>query len=169
MIGSSPDAFLHAAAHLRRVAVVDVREAHELELAAYPPAYLVLAERRVLSQRQRHVLADRERIEERGALEEHTKAHAHLKKLFTAEPGDVLPLEEYLPGVGDDEAGDVLEHDALAAAAAADDDERLPPRDVEIEVLEHGRAVEGLGHAAEPHDMFVCPALHARLLTTARR
>ena len=65
---------------------------------------------------------------------------------FMIEPGEMRArLAEYLAGVGFDLTGNELHQRGLARAVASEQAHALAGIDLEIHVVEHGRATEGMG------------------------
>ena len=72
-----------------------------------------------------------------------------LQQLAFVHPGDVLAVNVDFAGVGGDEADQVLEQNALAAAAHADDGDRLPFLDGEIHAVQDAEGAEALLQIAD--------------------
>ena len=96
-----------------------------------------LVERRVLAQRKGEVLVDRERVEERAALEHHPELLADAVQLTLGEARDVLTGDEDVPRLRADEPADQAQDRALARAAAAEDHRHLARRERAREAAEH--------------------------------
>ena len=90
----------------------------------------------MLLQRERHVLADRQRVEERPLLEDvaHPPAQLHQRVLAQVRDGPTQHLD--LAAVGPQQTVDVLEEDGLPFARAAEDDDGLAGRDLEADAVE---------------------------------
>ena len=80
-------AFLHAAAHLRRVLVAHVLEAYLVEPLAHLAGDGILGEAGPLPQRKRHVVEDRHGVQQGGALEQEAELLADLVQGFLAPGG----------------------------------------------------------------------------------
>ena len=87
----------------------------------------------VLVQPVGDVGADRDRVEERRALEQHADALAHLAELARPSSWRCLRRGRGSARVDLEQADQHLEHDALADARAADDGQRLARANIEIE------------------------------------
>jgi hypothetical protein len=79
----------------------------------------------VPAQPERHVFRDRHRIEQRRALKHHAEFPAHAQQLAFVHRHDVLAVNQHLARVRLQQADEVLEQNAFAAAAAPDDDDRF--------------------------------------------
>ena len=88
-------------------------------------------------------------IEQGGALEQHAELAAHAQQLPLVHRDDVFALDEHLPGVGLEQADQVLEQHALAAAAAANDDDRLALLNPEAHAVQDGMGAEALLQIAD--------------------
>ena len=60
----------------------------------------------------------------------------HAKQLAFIHRHDVLALDEHLPGIGLEQADQVLEQNALPAAAAADNHDRFALLDAQVHSLQ---------------------------------
>src|SRR6185436_13197613 len=131
------NALLHAARERGGLHVLDALEPDPGQPLGDATMDLVIADPQVLAHRQRDVLADGERIEQRSALEQHAEAPAHAVQLGLVQVCDVLAVHDDAALVRVHEADDVLQEHALPAAAAAQDHGREAGRQLEEEVLEH--------------------------------
>ena len=95
---------------------------------------------------ERHILRNVERIEERGALEEHSEHAPHAQHLAFVEMRDVLPVDEHGPRIGRQQADQVLEQDALSATAAANDDDGLTGFNPQIHTAQNLLCTEAFLH-----------------------
>ena len=155
-----PDALLHAARELRGEEPQHLgAEADEPEVPRDALGDLALAEARVLAQRVRHVLVDRERVEERRALEDVAHPPPHRQEFLLAEPLDAPAEHPDLPGVRADQARDQAEQHRLARTAAAHHDQRLTPHERERHAAEHLARIERPPYAHELDDRIrhACP------------
>jgi hypothetical protein len=98
----------------------------------------------VLAQRERDVLSDVHRVEQRGPLEHHPELGAEHVELLTPQGRDVLPVDEHAPPIRREQPDDVLHQHRLAAARAAEDHRRRPRGEVEVDALQHGVVAEAL-------------------------
>src|SRR5262249_24133000 len=142
-------ALAHAARDLRRELALDVAELHLLEDAAHRALDLGRCPLVVLAKAQRDVLADGERAEEGGALEDHRDPERLL-------PGGQrqVALERHVadddaPAVRSLQPDDLAEQDRLALTALADDGEQLARPDLEVDAGEHLLGVVALADAFE--------------------
>ena len=96
-----PGALPHAAREVRRHLVVLALEPDLREQVLRARADLVVRQCGVPAQRERHVLADRDRVEQRGVLEEKPDALAHSRERRAPfSRRDVLAFDQHLPRVG---------------------------------------------------------------------
>src|SRR3569833_1037459 len=131
------DALVHTPRQLGGIAMLDVREIHELEGLVYARFDLLLRELLLLAQAHRDVLADGERVEQRGELKHIADTRTQLIELAPRQMRHVETVDEDLPRIRLEQSDDVLDRDRLARARVADDHHRLAFDDVEREALEH--------------------------------
>src|SRR5262245_22161340 len=143
------DALAHAARELGGQLLLGAREADALEALAHALAHPLLRPAHVLADRVRDVLVDRERVEQRGALEHHPEVAAQRHPVVLGQAAHVAAEHGDLPGVAAQQPDHVLQTDRLSRARAAEDGEGLALRDAEVEAAQHGLLAERLPHAAE--------------------
>ena len=114
------DALLHAAREIGRAHRLGPRQPDRLEALGDARAHLGLGPVVVLVEAIGDVLADRHRVEQRGALEQHRRLAPHLAQLALLELGDVDAADEDAPGVDPVQPDDQLEQHALADARRAE-------------------------------------------------
>ena len=112
---------------------LDAGQVDEVERLVDALRDLALGQLLLLAQPHRDVLADGERVEQRGELEDVADARAQRVELAARQLGHVEAVDQDLAGVGLEQADDVLDRDGLAGARVADDDHRLALGDVEGE------------------------------------
>jgi dTDP-glucose 4,6-dehydratase len=141
------DALAHAARKLAGEAILGALEPQDGQLLQHALADLLGAQPRVLSQRKRHVVHHRQRVEQRGVLKHHAELLAHGVHRPLAERHDVLTVHV------DRAAGRLVEADqqpqerGLAGAGTADHDGDLTAPDGEVHVPERDEIAETLGDA----------------------
>ena len=118
----------------------------------------------MLAQRQRHVLEDRHRIEQRAALEQHPDARPRAEELALGEPRHVLAGHVDAAALGPREAADQAQHRGLARAAAAEHHGDLGAHEAAGEAVEDAPLPAPQMDAVEPDPEVVRgPAVHALL------
>ena len=132
-----PDALAHPSREGCGLHLLDLLEPHPLETLDHPPLDRLLVEVGVLAQRQRHVLPDRHRVEQRRTLEHHAELLPDLVELALLAPHDLLPVHLDRSLVGHHQPQDVLEQDALPGAARADDHDALAGAHLEIDAVQN--------------------------------
>ena len=137
------DALAHAARQLGGKAIVDAGQVDEVERLVDARRDLALVELALLAQSHGDVLADGERVEQRGELEDVADARAQRVQLAPRQLGHVEAVDPDLARVGLEQSDDVLDRDRLSGARVADDDHRLALGDVEGEALEDALGAEG--------------------------
>jgi hypothetical protein len=110
------DALPHAAGQLRRVAVDDSRKIDEIQRLHDALMDLVLGELLLFPQSHRHVVADGERVEEGGELEDVADPRAQRIEISAAQARHLEVIHEHLAGVRLEEANDVFDRHRLARA-----------------------------------------------------
>src|SRR5207248_931833 len=98
----------------------------------------------VLDERERDVLRDRQRIEQRAQLEEEAELLADRDHRPLAEHVDALALEPDFAVIRLEQSDDVLEQDALSGAAGADHDYALAFLDRKRDVAQDFQVPEAL-------------------------
>src|SRR5687767_6978880 len=98
-------------------------------------------------QSKRDVLPDRDRVEQRRALEEETDFSANGRERRALQRADLLVLDEHAPLVGPDEPDDVSKGDALAGPASTEDDEPGLCRHFERDLIQDPLRAEALDDA----------------------
>src|ERR1035438_6243795 len=138
------DPLFHAARQFGRILVLGARQIHHFEHLGYLLTDFLFRQGTFAAKGKSHILCHVHGIEEGGALEQHAELAAHVQQLTFVHGDDVLVLDEHLPGVGLEEADQVLEQDALPAAAATDDDDRLALLDPEAHAVQDGMRAAAL-------------------------
>ena len=98
----------------------------------------------VFAQRQGHVVAHREPVDQRAGLEEVAEPAAQLLQPAGPEPGHVLTVDPHLAVVRPHEAHHVLQADRLSGAAPAHDGEDLAGAHLEIQSVQDLAAAQRL-------------------------
>ena len=137
------NAFPHSARELGWISILDVWKVDEIECFADPLLDLALVERLLLAQSHRDILADGERVEQRGELKDISDARAELVEIAPREMRDIESIDFNRSGVGLEEPDDVFDRDGFSGAGISDDDHRLAFDDIECESLEHTLWTEG--------------------------
>jgi hypothetical protein len=101
-----------------------------------------------LSEAERHVPPDRQRVEKGAALEQHAELGADAVQLAGRGPDNLLAVDLDRPPIGHKQAEDALEEHRLAGAGLADHRQRLAGRDVEVEPGQHALGAEALVQVA---------------------
>jgi len=96
---------------------------------------LVFGELLLLPESHRDIVADGERIEERGELENVPDARAELVELAPPQLGHLESVDDDLAGVRLEQTDDMLDRDRLPRARVADDDHRLAFSNIKREAL----------------------------------
>ncbi len=109
-----------------------------------------LGHREVLADRQLDVLGDRQRGEQRAALEHDAVAPLDREQLAIRLPRDLHALDADRARHRLLQAEHRAQQHRLAAARAADDAEHLARLDVEVEAVMHDLAAEAVDDAARP-------------------
>src|SRR5215217_4770729 len=110
---------------------------------------LVLALVRVLAQRERDVVVEVHRAEQRAVLEQHAELLAHLEQLVVGHARDRLAVHQHVALVGIEQPDHVLDADRLAGAGRAEDHRDLVVGDAEVEAAKDLVAAERLVHLDE--------------------
>ena len=119
---------------------------------------LGLAHGGVLAERKGEVVEDRQRVEERAALEHHPELAAHRVEPALGPAGDVVAIHHDAPRLRDDEPADQTQDRAFPRAAAAEDDRYLRARKPARERAEDHALAERHPH---PVELDVCLARRA--------
>ena len=137
------DALSHSARELGRVFGFDPRQIDELQ--RFPDALhdLRLAETALLAQTHRDVVADRERVEECGELEDVTDVGSERVQLVTRKHRYLLIIDPDRPTIRFQQSNDVLDRDRFAAPREPDEDHGLSLVDFEGESFEDLLWAEG--------------------------
>ena len=105
-----------------------------------------------LAQRERHVVEDAHRVEQRARLKLNTEQAAQLPQLLAGRGVQVVPLEQHLAGVGLQQTFDELEQHRLARARAAQQHERLALVHRQRDTTQDLVVTEGLVHVFQLDD-----------------
>ena len=146
-----PGALLHAAGQIARHLVVRRLQPHPGKLARGSLADLTIGHPGVAPHRERHVLADRHRVEQRRILKQEAHVFAHLAELAPGQRRDVAFFDEHPSAVWRHQPDDVPERDALAGAASSQQAEGAARGDLERHLVQDGERPEPLRDAVEPH------------------
>ena len=141
--------FAHAPGELRGVLVFGAGQLDCLEHLGHAVGDLRLRERGVPAEGEGHILGDRHGIEQGRALEEHAELAADRQEFPFVHRHNVLVLDQDFAALGLEQADQVLEQHALAAAAAADNDHRLALVDAKTDAIQDGVAAETLPQVAD--------------------
>ena len=142
-------AFLHAAADLGGVELLETCQPHQRQLERDDLADLGRAEFRVFAQRQSDVFRQRHGTPQGAALEQHAETAFQGFLFFRFCLPEAEAVEVHLPLGGRLEADEMAQQRAFAATAAAHDDEDVAAMHREVQVmLDHEVAV---GHGEVPH------------------
>src|SRR3954452_12233214 len=142
-------ALAHTARELVRHLVAGATESDLAEAAVADLGDLVLGLVGVLAQRERHVVVDVHRAEERAVLEQDAELLAHLEEVVVAHVRDRLAVHQDIAVVRVEQADHVLDADGLAGSGRAQDHRDLVVRDAEVETVQDLVAAEGLVHIDE--------------------
>jgi hypothetical protein len=107
----------------------------------------------VASQRERDILGDREGVEERGRLEDHTDAHPDAVHRLIIHRVHRFAKDEDLAPARLEQPNQVLEEHALAAAARTHDDLDLALPDPERHTFQDRDPIERLPEVMHGHDV----------------
>src|SRR5687767_13590024 len=155
-------ALLHAAGQFSRIELRDIRaKADGSELPQRDLLGFGAVEALAGDQAERHVLPDRERIEQGAALEQHAELVHDLFALAGRHARDLVAVDLDRALVRLHQADDALDQHRLAGARAADHHQRLALRHVEVEVPQHHLAAEGF---AQSPDLDFEVAAHRRTI-----
>src|SRR3954447_1517731 len=125
-------------AHLAQALVDDLRD-------------LLLALVGVLAQRERDVVPQVHRAEQRAVLEQDAELLAHLEQLFVAHPGDRLAVHEHVALIRIQQPDHVLDADRLPGPRRAEDHRDLVVGDLHVEPAQDLVAPERLVDVDELH------------------
>src|SRR5688572_8289258 len=138
------DPLAHAAGELGRKAWSDVRQVHEIERLGDALLNLLLVEGSLLAQAHGNVVANGERVEQRGELKDVADSRAQRIEIAARERRHLETIDQDSPAVGLEQPDDVLDRDRLARARVPDDDHRLAFDHVERETGEDAFRAEAL-------------------------
>ena len=140
----------HASGELPRQEIGDpALEPDRVEAARHQVGDSLLGQSRALPQGQGHVVADRERVEQGAALEEHADTRSDRDHLGLGEPGHVVAVDLDSSAGRPDQARDQAEQGGLAGAAATQEDRDLSPGERAVDRVEHGARLERHAHPVE--------------------
>src|SRR5664279_6095715 len=112
---------------------------------------LLLRLLRVARERKGDVLAHAHRVEERAFLERHSELPPKAVAVLGRHLPQIFPVDLDGTRIGFQEPDDVFQEDALPDPRLPDEDERLAPRDGQVEPGEHGFRPEALRDLRELH------------------
>ena len=158
-------ALAHAARELVRQALAGVGQADLVEALVDDVGDLLLGHLRVLAQRERDVVVDVHRAEQRAVLEQDPERPAHLEQLGRPQLGDRAAMHDDVALVGEQQADQVLDEHALARARRAEHDADHALRDTDVEAVENTGLAEALVHV----DALDRPEVAGRLLDVLHR
>ena len=143
-------ALLHAAGKLCRHQLADLGPEADLGQRLQRnglrlPARLVSAG----NEPERHVLPDRQAVEQRAALEQHPHARIDGLARRALEADRLRAVDEDAPPVRLDDAERAFDRNRLAGARPADDDHRLARADIQIDAAQHALRAEGFMQAPD--------------------
>ena len=132
--------------------------------------HLALGHLRVLHERERHVVEDVDRVEERCVLVDHPELLPDLVERSLRQADDVVPIDEELAARRLLERYDEPKESGLPRARAANDDRRLAAPGNKVDPLQNLRLAVALADVAK-HDNVVrrSPAPTGRFLTGRAR
>ena len=105
----------------------------------------------MLAQAERHIVADRHRVEQRRILEHHAHVQADVLELALRHVADFLAIDPDFTFRRTDEANQEPQQRALSRARAADDRERLAVLDFEVHMPERPILIEALAHVYQSY------------------
>ncbi len=146
------DAFAHAAGKFRRPLLLDAFQVDQVQDLLDAPVDFCLSERSFPLENEGDVVLHVQGIEERGPLEKHAKLAADGQQLPLIEAGNVDAPDEDFPGVGREQADQVLEQHTFAPAADADNGQSLAFFHRESHAAEDRERAEILFHIAHLDD-----------------
>src|SRR5205823_5934184 len=129
-----------------------VEHPDETEFLERDLADLLLGLVRVLAQRERGVVVHVHRAEQRAVLEEDAELAPDAVQVLLAHADGFLAVDPDLPGVGTQQADDVLEEDGLTGARRPHDGADLPLREIERDVFEDGVRPEAFRDSSKRND-----------------
>src|SRR5664280_307567 len=141
----------HPSRELGRALFLDAGQAHELEALRHAIGDLLLRLLRVARERKGDVLAHAHRVEERAFLERHSELPPKAVAVLGRHLPQIFPVDLDGTRIGFQEPDDVFQEDALPDPRLPDEDERLAPRDGQVEPGEHGFRPEALRDLRELH------------------
>jgi hypothetical protein len=141
----------HAAGQLVRGQPGGTAQTHGLQLQQYHVADQHLRQLRMLTQRKRHVLEHVEIGQQGGILEQVTDPLAQLVQLRARQSSHIPTIDMNAAGIPVHLSGDVLEHGSLAGATGTHDRGDLAARNIHVQRIEDGLAIEHRGQATDPH------------------
>ena len=119
------DPFAHAAGEFGRLFILCAGEIDEFQCLGHGLFDFSAGQGLLAVEQEADILLDGQRVEQRSALEQHAEFSTHLDQLPFIQLNDAFAVDFHVAGVGLDEADDVAQQDALAAATAPDDHRRL--------------------------------------------
>ena len=154
------DPFLHAAGKLIGHAVLDAFQAHGVQFGGDHAGDFIRRRQAVFAEVKPHIFRDRQGRQQGRGL----KHHRHAEFLPDVRGVNGLALDENLAAVRLEQADDVLEQDAFAAAARPHDDEYAAGGDFERDALEHLPAVEAPPQVADFDERVLGAGAAGRLM-----
>jgi hypothetical protein len=155
-----PGALAHAAGDLAGELGLRALEADHVDLVHDDAADLALGLLGVLAERERDVVVEVHRAEQRAVLEEDAEQLADLVQLPLAAGGDVGALNENVAFVRFEQADEALEEDGLAGTGRAEHDVDLARGEGQRDVAPDELAAEGLRQPLDadchPHTDLPC-------------
>ena len=103
----------------------------------------------MLAQGEGDILAHRERVEQRGVLEDHAHAGAELRELLPIHGGNVFAVHDHLAAVRLEQSHDVLHQHRLAAPRGTQHDGGGSRQHLQPHSLEHLISTERLPQIAD--------------------
>jgi hypothetical protein len=108
------DALPHAARQFGGISKLDVRQIDEVERFVNAILDFAVGELLLFAQAHRDVLADGERVEQRGELKDVTDARAKFVELAARELGHLEIVDLDTAGIGLEESDDMLDRDGFS-------------------------------------------------------
>src|ERR1035437_6843948 len=144
-------AALHSSRQLGWAFLLDPRETHEIEALRHAIGDLLLRLLRVARERKGDVLSHAPRVEERAFLERHCELPPQAVAVLGRHLPQVFTVDLDGARIGLQEPDDVFQEDAFPDPRLPDEDERLAPRDGQVEPGEHRFRPEALRDFRELH------------------
>src|SRR5262245_12376529 len=129
------DAFAHAAGKFRRFFIFRAGQVYHFQHFGDFFSDFGFLHGTVAPKSESHIFGDGQRIEQRRALKEHAEFAANAQQFAFIHRNNVFAFNQYLAGIGLQEANEVLEQNAFSTATAADDDDGLALFDAKCDTV----------------------------------